>query len=819
MRALTAAQNDASSAAIAAAAAAGAAGTALTDIEGKGTHNQEAYDKAMAAKAAAEAAAAEAQQSNLRAIGSATSDVAKVHAAAAQAARDRATDAQGDAEMYAGQVMTSYDTAMAEDKRVEDVTMYTAAADTAAKAARKAAEDAKAAAARVTELSPGSDAETRAKAAAMMADTAAVDAEAALAGIDASGSAADAKTAADKAEAERGKAEAQYKLAKAEREIAVAIAEGSGELLRIRDVENAQEAADVAKDAAKEASDAANTAANAAETARDNAKAALDRARAARTDATGAKAAAMMARTAANNANAAYMAAKMAAEGINADGTAEDAEIAQDTAETKQGEAETAQGTAETQQGLAKTAETDAETAAGKHVLSLFLAANGAHVPDLESTMNVNETADHVKSVGAAMAAIANVGDGAQAAGTTATASYPGDTVDNPTTTGDDANEFMEGMFSITVNVAGTTNIVSELRESRAATDLNGDGDTDDTDEAAYTQTARKIADLGAFAGYDLWEDDGDATTTTDRARAIVFTNKQKGDDSVLAVTAATARSARGVAITAASELAKVTSTGTTITGVEWTPSGDTVPLTGTLSCPANAACDITLGAEGAVTAISGYTFTGSRAAREAVDAAAAAEDNDYLAFGIWLDQDGTTNTFGAFASGGTGYAVNVQNAVTGTASYNGNAAGAHHKTGEGVNFFQGNASLTANFGVDDVPGSISGSISSIRVNGGPPMSTPIYLGQAALADGTATFNGAAFMGEATAPGASTHEFDGTWSGSFFGATEDDEDTTTVNESVTAPLAAAGTFGVTKSTGTGDDMVVESFVGAFGAHK
>ena len=98
-------------------------------------------------------------------------------------------------------------------------------------------------------------------------------------------------------------------------------------------------------------------------------------------------------------------------------------------------------------------------------------------------------------------------------------------------------------------------------------------------------------------------------------------------------------------------------------------------------------------------------------------------------------------------------------------------------------------------------------------------MSTPIYLGQTALSDGSATFNGAAFMGAETAPGAPTHEFDGTWSGSFFGATENDTETEVVDESITAPLAAAGTFGVTKSEGTGDDMVMESFVGAFGAHK
>ena len=381
------------------------------------------------------------------------------------------------------------------------------------------------------------------------------------------------------------------------------------------------------------------------------------------------------------------------------------------------------------------------------------------------------------------------------------------------------------------MTVAGTTAITSELRAStahRVATDLNNDGDTTDPGEAVITQTARQIDDLGAFRGYDLWEDDGAANTGDfgDRARAIVFTNKQQGDDSVLTVVGGAARSVKGQAVAAdGSDLSNVSSTGNTITGVTWTPSGE-APLTGTLECTGDA-CNITLGEDGAVTAIAGYTFTGSRATVEAVEAAAAAEDNDYLIFGLWLEESdgGATDTFGAFAQGGTGYAAGVADAITGTATYSGKAAGAHHMTGEGVNWFDGDANLTADFGADGAPGTVSGAISNIRVNGGDPMSAPIYLGQAALTTGTATFNGAAYMGAATAPGAPTHEFDGTWSGSFFGASEavEDDPATPANEAVAAgnlaPAAAAGTFGVTKSEGTGDDEVVESFVGAFGAHK
>ena len=600
---------------------------------------------------------------------------------------------------------------------------------------------------------------------------------------------------------------------------------------------NAENAKDTAVTAVADAVTTAETAAGKALNYAGNASGSASTAMAARTDYASASTASTNAgtqSTAAGNAKTAADAAQTAltnaittyetavdGQDINTQDGAKAIEEAANTLKTAvekaQEDAEMAQEDAETARDMAMGFATEAETAAGAHVLSLFLAANGAHVPDLESTTTINEKAMHVTSVGAAMAAIAGAAGGNQAASTTGTAIWPGDTVEDPDTAGD---QFVAGMFSFTVNVAGTNSITSELRPSRVATDLNSDGDTDDASEARIIQTAKAIDDLGTFQGYDLWEDDGDATTDTDRARAIVFTNKKQGDDSKLTRVGGAARSVIGEAVSTAAELSNVRSSGRTITGVTWTPSGEP-PLMGTLSCAADAACDITLGAGGAVTTIEGYTFTGSRAAVEAVTAADAAEDNDYLVFGLWLEEsdDGATDTFGAFANGGTDYAVGAQAAVTGTADYSGKAAGAHHKTGEGVNWFEGNAGLTANFGTATADGTISGSISGIRVNGGPEMSTPIYLGQAALTDGTATFNGAAFMGAATAPGAVTHEFDGTWSGSFFGETVNDAGTTAVDESVTAPLAAAGTFGVTKSEGTGNDMVIESFVGAFGAHK
>ena len=706
----------------------------------------------------------------------------------------------------------------AETQRVADVADARSRAMTSYMEADADATKAEAAAEEAEEASPGSAGAMAARDAATAARMAADAAKMAHDAIMDDMTKADADAQAAEAATQAGNANSSYMTAKNENDDIQTAKRIAEERQRVSDIKDATDAASDAATAARTAATAARTAATEARNAANDANAAYMRAMAARTGSDAAKTqadaaaeAATAAETAANTAEMAADAAEAAHMGIDNDGTAMAAEMAQETAENEQMRAVTQRDVAETAQDTAETAQGLADTHAMTHVLRLFLAANGDRVMDGD-----DDRAEHVASVGTAMATIAAAAGGNQAAGTTATLIFPGNTVDDP---GTDADEFVEGMLGITVNVAGGATILAELRESRGATDLNGDGDTDDPGEAAYTQTAREIADLGRFQGYELWEDDGDDTATSvgDRARAIVFTNKQKGGDSVLTQTAATARSIVDLEFdnTNVGELSTVTSTGTTITGVTWTPNGE-APLMGTLSCTTG--CSITLGADGAVTDIQGYSFTGSREAREAVTAAAATEDNDYLAFGLWLEEsdDGNTDTFGAFAVGGTDYAVNVQDAVTGTATYSGNAAGAHHKTGEGVNWFHGNASLTANFGTAAVPGTISGAISDIRVNGGPAMSDSIYLGQAALTGGTATFNGAAFMGEATAPGASTHEFDGTWSGSFFGGTENDADTP-VDESVTAPLATAGTFGVTMSEGTGDDMVVESFVGAFGA--
>ncbi len=814
-----------------------AAMTAATDADEAADAAEMAANAQMATMAADEANYALAQNAAMRArtasdaasaasaAAAATDDVAEAQRqqGIAEAQKMTAETEQASAVKYAGMVAAAHQENLDEIQRQMDVADARTAAMGSYEAAAADAVKAEAQADEAEATAPGSAGAMDARAAATAARSAADAAKEAHDAIADDMTKAEADAQAELAATEAGKANTQYMAAKDENDDIQTAAITGAEGRRVQAVADARKYGGMAVENAKMAADDALAAANAAKMASNAANAAYMQAMSGRTDGTEAKkqadaaqAAYMAAKMASDAANAAYMAAKAAIEDVMDDSTLNAANTARTTADTEAGKAAASKTTAMMKQTDAEGARDMAVASRGTHVLSLFLAANGAHVTNLESTPTIDEKAVHVGSVGTAMATIAGAASGNQAADTTGTATYPGDTVDNPATAA--TNEFAEGMFSFTVNVAGTTSITSELREStahRVATDLNNDGDTTDDGEAVVTQTARAIDDLGAFRGYDLWEDDGVATTTTDRARAIVFTNKKQGDDSKLARDGGAARSVKGQTV-AAGELSNVRSSGNTITGVTWKPSGQ-APLMGTLTC--GDACDITLGADGAVTTITGYTFTGSRASVEAVTAADAAEDNDYLIFGLWLEEsdDGTTDTFGAFANGGTGYAVGAQTAVTGTAVYNGKAAGAHHKTGEGVNWFDGNARLTAAFGTATADGTVSGSISGIRVNGGPAMSTPIYLGQTTLTGGTATFNGMAFMGGATAPGAVTHEFDGTWSGSFFGDTEDDADTADVNESVTAPKAAAGTFGVTKSMGTGDDMVVESFVGAFGA--
>jgi hypothetical protein len=228
------------------------------------------------------------------------------------------------------------------------------------------------------------------------------------------------------------------------------------------------------------------------------------------------------------------------------------------------------------------------------------------------------------------------------------------------------------------------------------------------------------------------------------------------------------------------------------------------------------------------ITSIIGYRFsgTGTTAARTSV------EDSNYIAFGFWLNENAPADdarlhayTFGAYHSGGTQLSTGVD-ALTGEAIYRGEAAGVRSRVAttsrEGrVDFFSGDATLTAKFGADNANGSITGSISNI-VAGGDSVSESINLSLSDQDAGTAepsniddngTFDGRAWMGSGSLgdDGEYDRRLVGTWSGAFYSHSVD-------NGEVTAHGSVAGTFGVTDNPDDASTDDPYTYVGAFGAH-
>ena len=831
---ITAAQNAASTAAAAANAAYEAAKAAVMAQDDNMSADPGSYAIAMNARDRAMAAATAAQAASDAAA--AATDVA-----AAEAQRDIALAKQGEAEaeqanaeMYAGMVQTAQGAIDDEEQRVLDVAAAKAAAMASYEAADVDATKAETAATSAETTAPGSPGAMVARDAATAARNSANAAQAAHDAItddmtkeEADMKAADAATAASAANS-------SYMTAKAENDDIQTSASTLAEQQRVRDVADATTAAGNAATAARAAATAARASATSAREAADAARASYMAAMAARTDATNAQmqymaadTAATAAETAATAAEAAADAAEAAHTSIDAAGSGADAKAAQATAEMKQSDAEGSAETASTQYMAANTAMGEAATAAGTHVLGLLMKANAVGVMDDTETM-ADEQAARVMAVATAIGDAAAAGNGS--GNTSVAVNWPGDTPANPDAS--PPTELVEGTLSIELDPEGSGTALTFRTKAVEADPAAG--------VTAAPKTATMIDGLGDFMhGYSL----SDGTR-----HAIVFTDKVKGKDLAAAVTAVTARSVRNQAITTASELAKVTSTGSTITGVEWTPSGE-APLTGTLSCPAETACSITLDADGAVSAIAGYTFTGSRAARAAAAAVTADNTNNsnYLAFGFWLQEDDNSDTtlgdpdFGAFAGGGSVVTADTYGGavVTGTATYNGSATGLY-TAGSSVDYFSADATLMANFGTpgtaadataaDDDLGSVTGMINNI-VAGGMAMEDVIYLdaldgdtGTDGIQNITATgaLNGRARMGTGITnqvTGAVTYPYNGAWSGQFYNGTADVATTTNVNESHVAPGSVVGTFGVTGTVGTGDDAVTRSFVGAFGAHK
>ena len=666
------------------------------------------------------------------------------------------------------------------------------AAMTASTDARTAADGAQAAAGAVAALTgDGSDQAMAAQAAADAAAEAATAAEDASARAQADTMSADAEGEQTTAQAEQVKANDQFEIARELERESQGASDAAGQLQQGRDIAAAQDAAKAASAAALDHFNSADQKATDARAKAVEARGEADRAVRARTDsgeadkqATAAETAATAAETAATAAETAATAADAASMSAMSATTSADAQMYQEVADAEKATAKEHAEGAGMKYMDAMGAAAAAETAAGTHVLGLFMSANAYDAEGTGADTKEEVAAAEVASVGAAIAAAAMATAGAQAGTATATAAWVADTGE-----GDAA---VAGLLEITFD-SKVTDGTAEF-----TSDTVGDADAN----PAVKPNAKQTNVGGDFPHmFDI---------SSGEARVLVFTDKEQNTPAVVAVTAFTYLNAAVLPVQITS-LGESSDGGTSFPGTYDDDTDATTPgIEGTFKCTGDSCSLVSTGSGDGVivTAVTGYTFSASR---EAVEAVAADGKEDYLLFGVWLDETAAgADTFGAIAMGGQEFTRTSVTALKGTATYSGTAVGAHHKTGSGVSSFDGAANLTAEFDDEATAGTIQGTIDEISVDGGDPMDDSILLLRTNLTTNENTFDGRAVLGQQSGPGMATHTFNGTWSGGFFGNGAKTTD---------HPGSVAGTFGVTGTTGTGDDVVTESYVGAFGAHR
>ena len=471
----------------------------------------------------------------------------------------------------------------------------------------------------------------------------------------------------------------------------------------------------------------------------------------------------------------------------------------------------------------------------------LLQLANALRVMDDPATADVNEQAAAVETISMEIgdAAVETTNGNSQAEVSVVAYGNNNSADDLSDDTGtrwpfgkdDDGDGVGDGELTVVVNIGGTQYM--NVREN--------------PDTEATENNFRMEAPLGDFMhGFDI-SVDADSDTAAEpnpemRTRILVFTDKEqasKPDELRAAV--------QNAAVTAAQVVEADMKNGLIGAKFDHDNMADTDPLPGTFTCPEDAACTLNVDGEGNVTTITNYTFTSAdypQAHPYDVDEASSEEDLTYLAFGVWMQDDvdatdpAARYTFGAFANGGSPVDTDTYGGilVIGSAKYEGSATGVYTE-GDSVDYFQGDATLTAEFGDepetgdDDDLGTITGMIHNI-VAGGNSMDDVINLNSDDMPDdgnisATGAITGNARMGEGmTVDTVTTYTYSGNWSAQFYNGTEDDTDTA-VDESHAAPGSVAGTFGVTGTddmgTTTGDnamdDDVTRSYVGAFGAHK
>ena len=656
------------------------------------------------------------------------------------------------------------------------------------------AKDAKAAADAANEKAQAADTLKAAEAARDDALEAQAAAEAAQADAEMFAKAvADAKKAAPPASSDQARFEARLALADAKTETASAVA-------------------------------AAGAAVRATKAAARAAAAAVTKATKARTNAAGAEAAKKAADQAAKDAAAAKKtadAAKAAVAKLNDDdiGAKKGAADLESAADAAAGNAATAMRKANEAEAAAEKARDDAMAAANTHVLGLFKAANGDDITFVGS----EDDADIASALGKAKSArreavIEAIGDAAgDRPGAEVVIEWPADVAANPDA--EPPTEAMPGALKITVTPTGGSEIPfrTEAVEDDPITDL----------DESMPKTATKIDGLRGFMhGYSV--SDGGSHT-------IVFTDKEQAKPAVVEKSVALANAPLVLSQIEAQEDITLDADDLNNTAAyDHDGDPDTLPLTGIFAtCMDAAGCISTVDGKitGAV-AQNQRIFSGTGVIVEAADEA---ENNDYLAFGVWLrvDEDGDTDgeqpAVGVFADGGTPFATSA--ALIGTATYRGAATGVY-TAGSRVDYFQGSATLTANFGTkpemgeDDMTGTITGMIHDIEAGGVRTgdvirLNTDVNImdGAPVLVDNITAdggFTGNARMGAVTeVDNVAIYTHNGAWGGRFYGP-QADTDATGVDA---LPPAVAGAFGVTGATGEGDAAVTRSYVGAFGARR
>ena len=261
---------------------------------------------------------------------------------------------------------------------------------------------------------------------------------------------------------------------------------------------------------------------------------------------------------------------------------------------------------------------------------------------------------------------------------------------------------------------------------------------------------------------------------------------------------------------------------GSTFAATRNVSATDNIPTqNGRVFCPADTACSISVDEDGEIVAVQGYGWQAQ------ISGTTPATDADYLAWGVWLTvPDGTADTdvaaAGAFASGNDVFTVNE--ALKGTATYNGVASGVYSAGGM-VEYFDADVSLMANFGGTEgadsdadtagndglLLGAVTGTVSGIKA-GGMDVAGSLTLKRAPVltsadndpstlgfgGDVSGTLAGRAMVGE--------------WGGQFYGPNK----ASGKGIETEYPTTAAGTFGASAPGNVNDPIRI---LGAFGTWK